>query len=163
MDVAAAEHSLLLQRLVFDGCIGTFDGEICRRPYHRNCGCALHRSSSGGTCRRGGSLKVISFRTRVASAETEKLKEMASKVAEASWLLCLLEGCISAFDSEIKRRPYHRNCSCALHKTQRSSRGHPRPCAAAKVSYPLGSNVFKPLRLAYSVPPAAARCSLPES
>ncbi|XP_042429054.1 uncharacterized protein LOC122015995 [Zingiber officinale] len=68
MDVAAAEHSLLLQRLVFDGCIGTFDGEICRRPYHRNCGCALHRSSSGGTCRRGGSLKVISFRTRVASA-----------------------------------------------------------------------------------------------
>ncbi|XP_059637097.1 uncharacterized protein LOC132279180 [Cornus florida] len=30
------------------------------------------------------------------------------------------EGCLSGSDMGIQRRPYHRNCSCALHK----SRGH---------------------------------------
>ncbi|CAB4288763.1 unnamed protein product [Prunus armeniaca] len=29
---------------------------------------------------------------------------------------CVFEGSLSARDSEIERRPYHKNCSCALHK-----------------------------------------------
>ncbi|KAF5193161.1 hypothetical protein FRX31_017253 [Thalictrum thalictroides] len=29
---------------------------------------------------------------------------------------CVYEGCIPSNDTEIERRPYHRNCKCALHK-----------------------------------------------
>ncbi|CAD5171912.1 unnamed protein product [Musa acuminata subsp. malaccensis] len=50
------------------------------------------------------------------------------------WIRCVLDGCISAFDSEIRRRPYHRNCSCALHKFRCSSRHDP---CHAKISYPI--------------------------
>ncbi|KAK9697934.1 hypothetical protein RND81_08G070800 [Saponaria officinalis] len=32
---------------VFDGSISGPHCEIDRRPYHRNCGCALHRSGGG--------------------------------------------------------------------------------------------------------------------
>ncbi|XP_010557630.1 PREDICTED: uncharacterized protein LOC104826568 [Tarenaya hassleriana] len=36
-------------RSVFEGCISGCDAAIERRPYHKNCGCALHdRSSSPG-------------------------------------------------------------------------------------------------------------------
>ncbi|CAN6802000.1 hypothetical protein F2Q70_00039005 [Brassica cretica] len=28
----------------------------------------------------------------------------------------IFEGCISSCDASIERRPYHKNCSCALHK-----------------------------------------------
>ncbi|GMH30668.1 hypothetical protein Nepgr_032511 [Nepenthes gracilis] len=28
------------------------------------------------------------------------------------------EGCISGNHTEVKRRPYHRNCGCALHKSR---------------------------------------------
>ncbi|KAE8126142.1 hypothetical protein FH972_020886 [Carpinus fangiana] len=31
-------------------------------------------------------------------------------------LQCVYEGSLSMHDMEIERRPYHRNCSCALHK-----------------------------------------------
>ncbi|GMY35712.1 BEL1-like homeodomain protein 8, putative [Fagus crenata] len=31
-------------------------------------------------------------------------------------LKCVFNGSISMHDMEIERRPYHRNCSCALHK-----------------------------------------------
>ncbi|RZC80186.1 hypothetical protein C5167_042768 [Papaver somniferum] len=43
MAAAAAEG---LIRCVFEGCISTSDTDIERRPYHKNCNCALHRSSS---------------------------------------------------------------------------------------------------------------------
>lgn len=104
MDVAAAEHALLLQRLVFDRCIGAFDGEICRRPYHRNCGCALHCSSSDGTCRRGGSRKVISFRTRVASAGSISVdggkakKAAAEHAAKQRAAAPLMDQCVKPID-----------------------------------------------------------------
>ncbi|GAB4828192.1 hypothetical protein Ancab_035109 [Ancistrocladus abbreviatus] len=32
------------------------------------------------------------------------------------------EGCISGSRTEVQRRPYHRNCSCALHKSRRNGR-----------------------------------------
>ncbi|EHA8591981.1 hypothetical protein COCNU_contig69151249G000010 [Cocos nucifera] len=41
----AAEAAHVMLQSVFDGCIAFFDNEIQRRPYHRNCSCALHRSS----------------------------------------------------------------------------------------------------------------------
>ncbi|KAK8655036.1 hypothetical protein V6N13_107628 [Hibiscus sabdariffa] len=51
-------------------------------------------------------------------------------------LLSLYEGCISVCDTTIERRPYHRNCRCALHD---KSRGNcPRAFAKSKsVSYPI--------------------------
>ena len=40
---------------------------------------------------------------------------MAAGAAEAM-LRCVFDGSISMSDMEIERRPYHRNCSCAMHK-----------------------------------------------
>ncbi|ESQ33258.1 hypothetical protein EUTSA_v10005650mg [Eutrema salsugineum] len=34
----------------------------------------------------------------------------------------ILEGCISSCDSSMERRPYHKNCGCALHEKSRSAR-----------------------------------------
>ncbi|XAR50732.1 hypothetical protein NMG60_11005144 [Bertholletia excelsa] len=31
---------------------------------------------------------------------------------------CIIDGSISMFDMDIERRPYHRYCSCALHKSK---------------------------------------------
>lgn len=46
----------------------------------------------------------------------------------------VFEGCISGHDTGIQRRPYHRNCSCALHK----SRGYCNHVSKNKnVSYPI--------------------------
>lgn len=44
---AAANSPATAMRCVFDGCIAAADTEVRRRPYHRNCGCALHRSGGG--------------------------------------------------------------------------------------------------------------------
>ncbi|KAK4757576.1 hypothetical protein SAY87_018877 [Trapa incisa] len=32
------------------GCMSGFDLGIDRRPYHRNCSCALHEKKNGGSC-----------------------------------------------------------------------------------------------------------------
>ncbi|KAL3535958.1 hypothetical protein ACH5RR_004419 [Cinchona calisaya] len=59
---------------------------------------------------------------------------MATGAAGDGILRRVFDGCISGSDLTIQRRPYHRNCSCALHK----SRGH---CSHASkyhnVSYPI--------------------------
>uniref|UniRef100_A0A7N0RGE1 Uncharacterized protein n=1 Tax=Kalanchoe fedtschenkoi TaxID=63787 RepID=A0A7N0RGE1_KALFE len=39
-------------QFVFDSCLSGCDCGIDRRPYHRNCGCALHKSRSRGCLRR---------------------------------------------------------------------------------------------------------------
>ncbi|KAK1437407.1 hypothetical protein QVD17_03198 [Tagetes erecta] len=44
------------------------------------------------------------------------------------------EGCLTSGDLEITRRPYHRNCSCALHKTQGNCFHASR---VTNVSYPI--------------------------
>ncbi|KAK9292561.1 hypothetical protein L1049_020535 [Liquidambar formosana] len=41
--MATAATGMMLQ-CIFDGSISMHDTEIERRPYHRNCGCALHNS-----------------------------------------------------------------------------------------------------------------------
>ncbi|XP_010542082.1 PREDICTED: uncharacterized protein LOC104815397 [Tarenaya hassleriana] len=56
-------------RSIFEGCLSGCDAAIERRPYHKNCSCALHDRSSGGgvtgknqsqrrTCRHGMSESV---------------------------------------------------------------------------------------------------------
>ncbi|CAM8942591.1 unnamed protein product [Rhodiola kirilowii] len=42
-------------QFVFDSCLSGCDCEIDRRPYHRNCGCALHKSKSRGCLRKAES------------------------------------------------------------------------------------------------------------
>ncbi|KAI6703292.1 hypothetical protein NL676_012428 [Syzygium grande] len=37
-------------------------------------------------------------------------------IAAETMLRCVVEGSLSVNDVEIERRPYHRNCGCALHK-----------------------------------------------
>ncbi|XP_030546677.1 uncharacterized protein LOC115752569 [Rhodamnia argentea] len=60
---------------------------------------------------------------------------MATGAAECLFR-CVYEGCISGCDSGVERRPYHRNCGCALHK--KSGSNCPRPMGKNKsVSYPI--------------------------
>ncbi|GMI94747.1 hypothetical protein HRI_003144000 [Hibiscus trionum] len=60
---------------------------------------------------------------------------MAAGAAEGL-LLSIYEGCISGCDNTIERRPYHRNCQCALH--DKSHGNCPRAFGKSKsVSYPL--------------------------
>ncbi|CAH8277082.1 unnamed protein product [Arabidopsis lyrata] len=50
-------------RNIFEGCISSCDSSIQRRPYHKNCGCALHERSRGGgsatPCRHGRSEVIM--------------------------------------------------------------------------------------------------------
>ncbi|KAI4376721.1 hypothetical protein MLD38_014450 [Melastoma candidum] len=39
--------------------------------------------------------------------------------AAEALIRCVYEGCISGCDSCFERRPYHRNCGCALHKLRK--------------------------------------------
>ncbi|KAF9614437.1 hypothetical protein IFM89_018582 [Coptis chinensis] len=36
-------------------------------------------------------------------------------------LQCVYNGSLSMFDSEIERRPYHKNCTCAFHNSKKNS------------------------------------------
>lgn len=47
-------------------------------------------------------------------------------------LRCVFEGAIAGSDLEIRRRPYHKNCGCALH----DDRGCSTSSACNKISYP---------------------------
>ncbi|CAK9135279.1 unnamed protein product [Ilex paraguariensis] len=64
---------------------------------------------------------------------------MATGAAGDGLLRGVFEGCISGHDTGIQRRPYHRNCGCALHK----SRGH---CSHVSPN----RNVSYPIRRAWS-------------
>ncbi|KAI3987853.1 hypothetical protein MKX01_020967 [Papaver californicum] len=75
MAVAAAEG---LFRCVFEGCISTSDTYIERRPYHKNCSCALHRSSSKTT-------------TSSATTNCSKTNKKLSYPMRRSWS----EGCLA--------------------------------------------------------------------
>ncbi|KZV58621.1 hypothetical protein F511_43696, partial [Dorcoceras hygrometricum] len=59
---------------------------------------------------------------------------MATGAAGDGLLRGLFEGCISGGDTSVQRRPYHKNCGCALH----NSRGHcPHMSRYNNVSYPV--------------------------
>ncbi|KAI3701556.1 hypothetical protein L6452_26733 [Arctium lappa] len=58
---------------------------------------------------------------------------MATGAAGDGMFQRLYGGCISTDEMVVRRRPYHSNCNCALHKY--SGGGHCSP--VAKVSYPM--------------------------
>ncbi|XP_028760831.1 uncharacterized protein LOC114735618 [Neltuma alba] len=57
------------------------------------------------------------------------------------------EGCISGHDNDVQRRPYHRNCGCAIHDKSSSSSSSPK---AACTHRGKSNNVSYPLRRAWS-------------
>ncbi|KAF5469632.1 hypothetical protein F2P56_013690 [Juglans regia] len=68
---------------------------------------------------------------------------MASSTGAAAegLLRCVYEGCIAGCDTGIERRPYHRNCACALHNKSRkagsSNAAYSAWCCKKNVSYPI--------------------------
>lgn len=48
----------------------------------------------------------------------EEDKRMNTLGASGMMFQCVLEGSISMHDTVIERRPYHKNCNCALHKSK---------------------------------------------
>ncbi|XP_057968343.1 uncharacterized protein LOC131157903 [Malania oleifera] len=61
---------------------------------------------------------------------------MASGAADGL-LRCVFEGCISGVDTAVDRRPYHRNCGCALHKSRRGAKCPHSLSRSPNVSYPI--------------------------
>ncbi|KAJ8504361.1 hypothetical protein OPV22_005247 [Ensete ventricosum] len=93
------------------------------------------------------SIKGLNVMLPPSSTALGLLGEGEMAAGAEGWIRCVLDGCISAFDSEIRRRPYHRNCSCALHRSRCSSRHD--PCHAKKISYPISRS---PKRLCITIP-----------
>ncbi|KAG6628147.1 uncharacterized protein LOC122297052 [Carya illinoinensis] len=68
---------------------------------------------------------------------------MASSAGAAAegLLRCVYEGCIAGCDTGIERRPYHRNCGCALHNKSRKGSSNitafSAKCCKKSVSYPI--------------------------
>ncbi|KAJ0239929.1 Uncharacterized protein HA466_0226420 [Hirschfeldia incana] len=78
---------------------------------------------------------------------------------------CIFEGCISGLDSAIERRPYHKNCDCALHdgagKRQRKScRRHG---SSESISFPIRRSWSEGNILAMSFPSSSNLQSLSSS
>ncbi|KAK4265313.1 hypothetical protein QN277_026380 [Acacia crassicarpa] len=46
---------------------------------------------------------------------------MGIESVEMMMLRCVFNGSLSMQDMEVERRPYHKNCSCALHKSKGNS------------------------------------------
>ncbi|KAL8040749.1 hypothetical protein ABFS82_10G117300 [Erythranthe guttata] len=65
---------------------------------------------------------------------------MSTGAAGDGLLRGMFEGCISGGDMGVQRRPYHKNCKCAMHK----ARGH---CAHSSSRY---ANVSYPIRRSWS-------------
>jgi hypothetical protein len=59
---------------------------------------------------------IITTLTLTGNSERGKREERMTTVAAEMMLRCVFDGCLSMQDMEIERRPYHRNCSCQLHK-----------------------------------------------
>ncbi|KAL5730411.1 hypothetical protein ACHQM5_003234 [Ranunculus cassubicifolius] len=50
----------------------------------------------------------------------------------------VFDGSISMRDLEMNQRPYHRNCSCALHKSKKDGNGCGKNgCKNKKISFPI--------------------------
>ena len=49
---------------VFGGCISCEELSIQRRPYHRNCNCALHKKSNENHCSHVNNVPKVSYKIR---------------------------------------------------------------------------------------------------
>ncbi|RXH74311.1 hypothetical protein DVH24_029032 [Malus domestica] len=144
--MSTAGISGMMFRCVFEGSLSMQDTEIERRPYHKNCGCALHSNAGvcSNACQRNisfpkkqswsdGTLcmqaSAINFQTllvgdmstltsTVGRQNMNGIHNLAlsnRRGVTAMMFQCVFEGSLSMHDTEIERRPYHKNCSCALH------------------------------------------------
>ncbi|KAK7411635.1 hypothetical protein VNO78_03070 [Psophocarpus tetragonolobus] len=62
---------------------------------------------------------------------------MATGAAADGLFRPIYEGCISGFDNDVERRPYHKNCGCALHSKKKSNKPCTHKMRRSKVSYPM--------------------------
>ena len=60
------------------------------------------------------------FHIREKKKYTKKRNQMASRALEMVFGY-VLEGTLAMQDMEIERRPYHKNCNCALHSSKGNS------------------------------------------
>ncbi|OIW19510.1 hypothetical protein TanjilG_06965 [Lupinus angustifolius] len=58
-----------LFRWVYSGCISNYDNHVERRPYHRNCGCALHNKSPNNCTHKFPKCNNVSYSMRRAWSE----------------------------------------------------------------------------------------------
>ncbi|KAK9149541.1 hypothetical protein Scep_008298 [Stephania cephalantha] len=68
---------------IFEGCIAGSDNDIERRPYHRNCGCAMHKSR-GSCCKSSPKNQQVSFPMRRARSESCLVAVAASNQSSPS-------------------------------------------------------------------------------
>ncbi|TKY73066.1 Cyclophilin peptidyl-prolyl cis-trans isomerase family protein isoform 1 [Spatholobus suberectus] len=62
---------------------------------------------------------------------------MATGAAADGLFRPIYAGCISGHDNDVERRPYHRNCGCALHSKSRNKSCAHRAPRCNSVSYPM--------------------------
>ncbi|KAF2602213.1 hypothetical protein F2Q70_00024339 [Brassica cretica] len=77
---------------------------------------------------------------------------------------CIFEGCISGLDSAIERRPYHKNCDCALHDGAKKSQNQRRkPCrrhgSSESISFPIRRSWSEGNIMAMNFPAASSSSS----
>ncbi|CAN6540677.1 unnamed protein product [Malus baccata var. baccata] len=134
--MSTAGISGMMFQCVFEGSLSMQDTEIERRPYHKNCGCALHSNAGvcSNACQRNisfpkkqswsdGTLcmqaSAINFQTLLVGDMSTLTSTVGRQnmngihnLALSNRRVCLS---LSIQDTEIERRPYRKNCSCALH------------------------------------------------
>ncbi|CAJ1975578.1 unnamed protein product [Sphenostylis stenocarpa] len=83
-------------------------------------------------------LKNLGLVVATPCATAVNLGIMASGAAADGLFRPIYEGCITAYNNDVERRPYHRNCGCALHSKSRRGRAcsHRMP-RCNSVSYPM--------------------------
>ncbi|KAK4265318.1 hypothetical protein QN277_026385 [Acacia crassicarpa] len=62
----------------------------------------------------------------------------------------LYEGCISGHNNDVQRRPYHKNCGCAIHNKPSSPSSPNNKATACTHMRGKSKNVSYPLRRAWS-------------
>ncbi|KAL6223779.1 hypothetical protein ACLB2K_002637 [Fragaria x ananassa] len=89
--MATMRISGMIFQCVFQGSLSMQDTEIERRPYHKNCNCALHRSKGGACSNAFPQQRNISFPKKQSSADnsiciatTSKLSSQHSFLANTS-------------------------------------------------------------------------------
>ena len=91
--VAGAAEAML--RCVFDGSISMSDMEIEQRPYHRNCGCAMHKIK--GVCSNACSQQNNISYSKKPSLDDCSLSIKASKFSSQSSFLVRNRGDANEF------------------------------------------------------------------